>query len=349
MSLSQSIFELAQKHPKRKPGSVALKDVFTELKKIAATWGVNTELQKIPVYNFKISLLAFVTGSIGAVLLSLVSPGLGLVLAIGLFWLFLRELIQPFLAKIKPTPGENFIIQIPARSKENQKIILAANISTDSFFEPGPGVSVRLFLIVVYALGLLIPVCLLLYWWLRASYFQYFTVIPILTLFFISLYTRKTATLDSNLNKASVLLEVGDILLKSRPLSTSVTLFFTGAKSLNSGALPLSQFLKTSRAPLNYVINLTDLPDKRINVVTADGEIISRPSEPLLIDYMMEISREKKIPIQDIRLQQFTETYPLKFKKIMTVSLTHPQEAYSGENANRDLRELLLGIIRKLD
>jgi hypothetical protein len=90
MSLSQSIFELAQKHPDRKPGSVALKEIVAELKKIAATWGVNTELHKIPVYNFKTSLLAFTTGSIGAILLSLASPGWGLVLAIGLFWLLLR-------------------------------------------------------------------------------------------------------------------------------------------------------------------------------------------------------------------------------------------------------------------
>jgi hypothetical protein len=219
--------------------------------------------------------------------------------------------------------------------------------------ELGGGVSPRLYLIAVYALGLLIPVCLLLYWRLQGAFFQYLTLIPILALIFLSLYTSKTAPQDANLNKASVLLELGAILLKSRPLSTTVTLFFTGAKSLNSGVLPVPKFLKTSRstqnAPLTYVINLADLPDKRINVVTADGELISRPSEPLLIETLMEISREKKIPTQEIRLQQFTETYPLKFKKIMTVSLTHPQEAYIGENANRDLRELLLGIIRKLD
>jgi hypothetical protein len=353
MSLSQTLSELAQKYPERKPGSVALAAIFAELKQTAASWGVSTKLQKIPVYKFRTSLLVFVTGSIGAVLLSLIGPGWGLILALGLYWMFLRELIQPILAKVKITPGEDFMIQIPARSKENQKIILTTNVSTDSFFEPGATISSRLYLILVYGLGLLIPICLALYWQLRAPFFLFFTAIPVFALIFLAMYSRKNVNLESNLNKAGVLLELGAILLKSRPLCTSVTLLFTGAKSLNSGILPVLQSLKSGVSaeyePLTYVINLTDLPDKRINVITADGEIVSRPSEPLLIEVLMEISREKKIPTQEIKLQQFTETYPLKFKKVMTVSVTHPQNQYIGENANHDLRELLLGLIRKLD
>ncbi|MCL6591224.1 MAG: hypothetical protein K6U80_14880 [Firmicutes bacterium] len=352
MNLIQTIFELAQKYPERKPGSTAQKEVFAAIKQIAAAWGVYTESQKIPVYCFQTSLRVFIIGSIVAALLSFVGPGWGLLLSLGLYWMFIRELVHPLLAKVNAVSGENLLIHIPARSKENQKIILTTNISGDSFLEPPPAVSPRLYLILVYGLGLLAPVFLFLYWRLRIPSLLFFTAIPVCALVFLSWYTRKTAFQDSGLDKAAVLLELGAVLLKSGVLSTSVTLFFTGSKSLNSGILPVLQLLKSSgneNGPLTYVINLMDLPDKRINVVTACGELVSRPSDPLLTDVLMEISREKNIPTQEIRLQQFTETYPLKFKKIMTVALTHPQDQYIGGNANRDLRELLLGLIRKLD
>ena len=97
------------------------------------------------------------------------------------------------------------------------------------------------------------------------------------------------------------------------------------------------------------MVDLSELPDKRIDIISADGAFIPMKSDPLLVELLMEVAREKNIPAQEMKTGQITAAYPLKSKKISTVSITNPSHEYIQPDSNKDIRELLMGLIRKLD
>jgi hypothetical protein len=344
MNISEVFQRLAADHPERQPGSVGAQTALDLIKEATATWEYKPSSKKTPLYHLSASIIVYVFLSILAIGLSFLHPVGGFLAETILFLLFFSELVHPILARVKPGEAENLLLTIPARSKETQRLIITSNITTD-YFTARPlqllnrvylgliyGVSFIILLLVAGNMGLHLP--LLLYFAFAAS-----VVVIILMLL------AKDLGHPTGLVNCSILLELGAILLKARPSTTSVSLYFSGANSLNSGVLAIPKLLK--QAPeLSYVINLADYPDKRINLVTTDGLVLPQQSDPLLVEMLMEVAKEKTIPLQTIKLSEVSPAYGLKLKKLKVISITNPLQV---PDADKNIRELLSGLIRKLD
>lgn len=342
---SNEIFRDFQKeHPERTPGSAAAKSLIAQIVEQTSALGLKATTRQIPVFHLTISIWVFITGSLLASVLSLFIPVAGLLLAVILWLLLIIEPVGPLLARIKPSQAENAFLTIPARSKETRKVILIAHLTTDSF-APGPAKPAsRTFLASVAGLGLFE---ILILFAAMAAGQRFISLLAILPLFGLAVFTILTNEnhQNSSLQNTSLLLELGSILWKAGASTTSVVLYFAGANSLNSGVLDLKRLTKNGPEQ-QYVIDLIDWPDKRINLVSTDGFLLPRQSDPLLVELFMEVAREKGIPLQTIKLSELSSTYLLKCKKLKAIAVTNPLETAESE---KNLRELLIGIIRKLD
>jgi hypothetical protein len=347
MKLADVFQELEKKYPQRKPGSPGLVSVAKEVGKHISALGLETNPQKIPVFNFHISLLIYIIGSLILISLSFYHPLAGFLTTVLLYLLFLGEMIRPTLALAKAIPAENLIVTIPARSKEIQKIIIETTMGTDSFIEPPSKLPNRIYLTVVYLLGLAGVICLGLNQIFQFKLLLFLAFGFMLGLIYLKLSTHRP-NLSPSLNNCAVLIELAQILVKDRPFRTSVTLLFHASNSLNSGILKIPKMLD-NRLSFNYVIDILNLPDKRIQIVTADGAFIPMNGDPLLAEFVIEVAHAKNIPVQEIKIDQITAAYPLKFKKINTISIANPLNQNPETDPGKDLRELLMGLIRKLD
>ncbi|HBE77267.1 MAG TPA: hypothetical protein DDW65_05735 [Firmicutes bacterium] len=346
MNISETFQKLAAAYPERRPGSQATQTVFDSIKSETATtaWEYKAKSQKIKTYSFSVSMMFFLIGSLLTTGLSFIHPLGGVIIEAILLLLFISELVHPRLAKIKPQASENLICTIPARSKELQRLLITTSVVTDSFNVRPSQIINRVFLGLIYGLGLIVFLMLLGTLWLKSQLPLYLALFALLVMIILKLWSKDQVH-PAGLSNCSILLELGAILMKTRPSTTTVTLFFSGANSLNSGILELPKLLKEG-PDLSYLVNLESYPDKRINLVTADGLVFPQQSDPLLIELLMEAAKEKDIPVQAIKLSEISPTYALKWRKLKVAALTSPSE---GTADAKNIRELLIGLIRKLD
>ncbi len=339
--------ELETEYPERKPGSPGFKEVITVLDKTLGALGLKTVLRKIPVFYFDISLSVLIIADLILVSWSYFHPLAGFLIAILLYLLFLKEIIRPTLARVQAVPAENLAVTVPARSKEIQKIILATTIGTDSFFKRPAQLLKRVYLIIIYSLGLDVVVCLGLNHLLQLKLFLLIAFGSILGLIYLKISARCPDP-RPGLNNCAVLMELAQILAKDRPFRTTVILLFHASNSLNSGMLKIPEMIDP-KLSFNYVVDILNLPDKRNKIVTADGAFLPMKGDPLLAELLTEVAREKNIPIQEIRVDRITAAYPLHFKKIKTITISNPPDQDPETGSGKDLKELLIGLIRKLD
>lgn len=347
MKIAKIFQKIKKSFPERRPDSQDYTKIKAALKEQVSAFGLTALTQKIPVYNFHISLLVFIIGGFAIGDLGFFYPLAGFGSGIIFYLLFLYETIRPNLARLKTTSGENLVVTIPARSKEIQKVIVVAALGSDSFIQPPPRNSIRDYLVTIWLLGLANVICLGLNWLLSFKLLLLIAMIPLLGIIYFKLFGH-TANQSSRLDNCAVLTELAHILAKDRPFRTSVSLLFTASGSLNSGVLGVLELLNPKLC-FSYVIDLMNLPDQRINIVTADGVLVPMPNHPLLVELLMEVARTKNIPVHELKLNRITASYPLKYKKINTVSVTNPVKDDSGTDSRKDLRELIVGLIRKLD
>jgi hypothetical protein len=347
MNISETFQKLAAAYPERCPGSPATQAVFDSIKSETATaaWEYKAKSQKIKTYNFSTSTMFFIIGSLLATGLSFIQPLGGVIIEAVLLLLFISELVHPRLAKIKPQASEDLICTIPARSKELQRLYITTSVVTDGFNTRPSQVINRVFLGLIYGLALIVFLMILGTLWLGKSPLLLCLALFALFAMVILKLWAKDQLHPAGLSNCSILLELGAILMKTRPSTTTVTLFFSGANSLNSGILELPKLSKEG-PDLSYVVNLASYPDKRINLVTADGLVFPQQSDPLLIELLMEAAKEKDIPVQAIKLSEISPTYALKWRKLKVAALTSPSEETADA---KNIRELLMGLIRKLD
>jgi hypothetical protein len=344
MNISEVFQKLATAHPERQPGSAGAKAVLDLIKEESTAWEFQPASKKTPVFRFSVSIVIYAVLSLLAIGLSFTHPAAGFVIQVISFLLLAGDLFQPLLARIKPGAAESLLLTIPARSKETQRLIITSNMTTDYFNAKPSRLSNRIYLSLVYGMGFIILLLLAGNLWLKLSLLLYLAAAVLLMMMILKLLAGEHGY-PGGLANCSILLELGAILLKSRPSTLSVSLYFSGANSLNSGVLEIPKLLK--QAPeLNYVINLANYPDKRINVVTTDGLVFPQQSDSLLVEMFMEVAKEKAIPLQTIKLSEISPAYGLKLKKLKVISITNPLQGAEGD---KNIRELLSGLIRKLD
>jgi hypothetical protein len=344
MSFAEAFLKLEKDHPERQPGSADAQAVLAVIKEQTADWEYKAATKKIPVFHFSLSIMIFIIGSLLAIGLSFLHPFSGLILETILLLLFITELDHPILAKLKPSEAENLLLTIPARSKETQRLIITTNFTTDDFTARPPQLENRIFMCLIYGLGFITFLLLACTVFFKLHLFLFMALLAILGIIILNLLAKENHH-TAGLANSAILLELGSILLKARPSTTSVTLFFSGANSLNSGTLEIPKLLKGG-PELNYVVNLVDWADKRINLITTDGLLLPQQSDPLLVEILMEVAKEKMIPIQAIKFSDISPVYSLKFNKQKAISVTNP---LGLPESAKNLRELLSGLIRKLE
>lgn len=346
MQCGSFINGLNRDFPNRPPGSNELARVIENLNEKSREFGLDPELSVFPVYSIQTSINIFVVASLLILFLCLAAPLIGLIGQTVLLILLVGDLTRPMLARVKPDHSTNLIYQIPARSKETQKIILTASLATDGFIDPPTEFSLKAYLITLYSLAVL-PVVFQFWAMFSGKPWLVFEVIPLMALLtYLPVAKRKTNS-GPTLNNCRVLLELAAVLAKTRPATTSVTIILTGSRSLNSGLLTVDARLKGT--DLGYLINLSDFPDQRINISTSEGLLFPKPGDPFLTELLLEVAREKNIPTQTAKFKQMTDNYLFKLQKIKAITVTNPLLNLPGSDSDKGLRELLLGLIRKID
>lgn len=343
MNTYETFTDLQKKYPERPSGSPGVSAILEEIKKQASIWGGAAKIEKIPVYRFQTSLLVFIFGSLVVTFISLVSQVAGFIIEALLALLLIREFIHPVLSRVKTGQGENLTVTIPARGKEFQKIFLITNVSTDNFIDRPERFSTGLYLGLVFLLGLAVVLLQALNLLLKVDSLFLLPLLPLLGLLYFVLPGKSPSLSETGLANCAVLLELGAILTKMTPFTTSVTMVFSGSRSLNSGVQGMSKLFKGC-PELTYVIDLLETPNKQIEIVTQDGAIFPKPGDSLLVGMLMEVAREKEIPVQMVKMEEVTGSYPFKFKKLAAISIGTPKA-----NSEKELRELLVGVVRKLD
>ncbi|HEX3048795.1 MAG TPA: hypothetical protein VHY08_28865 [Bacillota bacterium] len=344
MNISESFQKISTDHPERQPGSTGAKAVFDFIKQETSNWEFHASTKKIPLFNFSVSIIIFVILSLLAVVFSFAHPTGGFVVILILFLLFATELIHPVLARLKKGMAESLLLTIPARSKETQRIIIMSNMTTDFFNAQPVKLSNRIYLGLIYGASFIALLMVAGNLWLRLPVLLYLAIAALLIVIVLKLFAKVQGQ-PAGLDNCALLLELGSLLIKSRPATLSVSLYFSGANSLNSGVLEIPKFLYQT-PKLTYVVTLSNYPDKRINLVTTDGLAIPRQSDSLLVEMLMEVAKEKAIPLQTIKLSEVSPAYGLKLKRFKAITITNPLQV---PEANRNIRELLSGLIRKLD
>jgi hypothetical protein len=344
MSIFETFQTLAASHPKRQPGSSDARAVFDLIKAETAAWEFKAESKMVPVFHLSVSIMIYIVISLLAIGLSFLHPLGGFIIEALLFVLFVTELVHPVLAKIIPGKAENLLLTIPAHSKETQRLIITTSVVTDHFNARPFHLLNRVYLSLIYGLGFMVLLLMAGNMLLKMPLLLYFAILAILIIIILKLLA-KDLNYAAGLANCAILLELGSIMLKARPNTVSVSLYFSGANSLNSGVLEVAKLLKQG-PELSYVVNLVDYADKRINVVTTDGLILPQQSDPLLVEMLMEVAKEKAIPLQTIKFSEVSPAYALKLKKMKAISLTNSSEAPS---VDKNIRELLSGLIRKME
>lgn len=348
MNYFEILYQTAQANPQRHPGSPGATAVLHSLKNLASELNLTPETLSIPVYRFQNSLWIWVGIGLICMLAGFVFPLVSLVGSVFLLFLLFNELSRPLLGKFGFGKAENLIINLPAKNKEAQKVFLVANFDSEAFcatwgtFNPGN------FFIIVFAITAAIFFSSVGYFLSRLVYLNHLNLFLLILVAVLNGSAKNHANAGT-LKNCAVLMETAAILSKVKPDITSVALCLSGSRSLNSGMLAMLPEFAKGPQELTYVVNLTETADTaatKLRIVASEGMIQTKNANQLLVGALKEVAREKSLPIETVNTREFTETYPLNRTKVNPVSILVPQ----NESVSiREVRELLCGLIRKLD
>jgi hypothetical protein len=348
MSLIQNFSQTGADNPERGPGSAGAKAVLEEIRNTVSGWNADPKKIEAPVYQFQSSLWGFFLLGLIGLAVGYMFPAASPASVLLLFVLLMNEFNNPLLARFTTARSENLLVNLPAKNKEAQKVFLIASFDTDAFIKSPLGLKPELYIQLLFGLAMAMIVTSLAYLALHNPLLNHFNLFLLFTAGVLNILS-KPVTATPSLRNCAAILEAGSILTKVKPDITSVTLGFTGSKSLNSGMVKLLPEINQGPAELTYVVNLTESTDpdaKSVQLFTSEGPVLSKPSEPLLVAALLEVARTKSIRLETAKTGEFTETYPVNRKKIAPVSIAIPaNDAVSV----REIRELLCGLIRKLD
>jgi hypothetical protein len=179
-----------------------------------------------------------------------------------------------------------------------------------------------------------------------------FNFLNLLLLIIIGIFnlSSKVPTLrPTTLKNCAALLETAAILNKVKPDITSVALCFSASRSLNSGITAFNPEFSKGPEDLTYVVNLVESDNPAVTTLqclTAEGTFPSKSASPILLGILQEVARDKTLNLTTAQTKEYTETYPLNRAKIQPITIVIPQDETVSL---RDVRELLCGLVRKLD
>jgi hypothetical protein len=349
MNYYQPLARLAVEHQQRRPGSAGAAATIKQITTLAAAGKLNSETSKVPGYQLPNSLWGIATLGLVAFMIGFVIPLASLGGAILLGILLLRELSHPFLGKSQASVGANLLINLPAKNKEAQKVFLVASYDTDPFTKTPFALTTGLYLTIIFGIIAGMSIMSLLYLLQWGGVFNYLNLLLLLLIVIGNLAAKNPPREPATLKNCAALLETAAILNKVKPDITSVTLCFCGARSLNSGIAALAQEFTKGPEDLTYVVNLSESnPTKAsaLQCLTCEGTLPVKNASSILLGLFQEVAREKSLTLTTGKTNEYPETYPLNRYKIQPLSLIIPQ---NETVAVRDVRELLCGLIRKLD
>jgi hypothetical protein len=348
MSLIPDFPQLAAEHPDRGPGTAGAAAVFAAIYNTVSGWNTDPQKSEAPVYRFQSSLWGFCLLGLVGLATGYFFPVASPLALLPLALLLLNEFNHPFLARFMPARSENLTLNLPAKNKETQRVFLFASFDSEAFIKCPFGLEPGLYIRLLFGLVAALAVLSLAYAFLGDPLLNHIGLLLLGVIGIFNLMSKARPRLSSLKNCAAVI-EAGSILTKVKPDITTVTLCFTGSQSLNSGMVNLLPEINRGPAELTYVVNLTETAasgGNSIQLITSEGPVGRRSSAPLLISALQEVARVKSLRLATVKTEEFTETYPVNRKKIAPVTLAIPcNDAVSV----REIRELLCGLIRKLD
>jgi hypothetical protein len=348
MSLIPDFSKIAVEHPEHGPGTAGATAVLAAICNAVSDWNTDSKKSEAPLYRFQAGLWGFcLLGLIGLAtgyFLPVVSPLVILPLSI----LMMNEFNQPLLARFNPGRSENLKVNLPAKNKETQRVFLIASFDSGVFIKSPFGLKTSFYIRLLAGLFTVLATLSLAYCALGNPMLNHLSLLLLTVIGILNIMSRAGVN-SSSLKNCAAVLEAGSILTKFKPDITTVTLCFTGSRSLNSGTVNLLPEINGGPAELTYVVNLTETAasgGNSIRLITSEGPVWRKASAPLLISALREVAQAKSLRLETAKTEEFTETYPLNRKKIAPVTLAIP----SGEAVSvREIRELLCGLIRKLD
>jgi len=309
------------------------------------TPGVTAEKSPIIAYDFRWGIFFFLLSALICSFLGLWNPGtvwIGIIIAI----MAIREFYRPLGSRFKGSPAENLYYTIPARSKEVQKLYIIATYGTDDLLIK-PQAFLANQILTAHQLAFISYGLISITASLTGNKPLWFiALIPLLAWAGWSLTFPARNDRDAFFN-CTVLADLKNLLTKSTPVSTSVTFAFLGSRSLHSGAYHLLPVLKNT-SKMTYIVNLTDYSDgNRPLIITSEGSLFPQESDPTLIELLHIVAAEKGIAVGKSKIGDYTEIFPFLLSGLKAVSVAVPRDA--GSEYHRDIRELLAGLIRKIE
>lgn len=320
-----------------------------QLKEVFASSGYTMEEAKIPGYQYSMAVWIYIALNFTAILLSFFQPILGLILGI-IFWLlFVKEIFYPMFGKFMAGQTNKYQLTIPARSKETQKLFIIHSLSTEKTLKPIPGMNQLTYLITLLGLGMMIVLGLYLnHFFLPQSLYSLYAFIPLVAIGIFNRMSNQSQQATYKFHTSEVLAEVISVLSKMRALTTSITICLTDNPSPNTGLSSLLPMLKTA-PELTYILNIVDSahnssPD--IAILKQEGPFPQK-GDLILQDLIREVASEKNVGIKAMTTTDFTEIFGLLLNKRKALTVLYPGP--SNHLKQKELREILLGLIRKLD
>jgi hypothetical protein len=348
MSPIPNFTQIAMEHPERGPGSADAAAVLKEICDTVSGWNAVPKKSAAPVYQLQASLWGFLLLGLIGLAAGYRIPAASPVAVLLLSVLLINEFNNPLLARIKTERSENLEVNLPAKNKETQRVFLIASFDSGAIIKSPFGLKTESYIRLLFGLVAALAVSSLIYAFLGNPMLNHGNILLVIVFAILNI-TSQAEPQPSSLKNCAALLEAGSLLTKVKPDITTVTLCFTGSKSLNSGMVNLLPEINQGPAELTYVVNLAESADPDHNsmqMVTSEGPVWRKFSASLLISALQEVAREKSLRLETVKTGEFTETYPLNRKKIAPVTLAiSSNEAVSV----REIRELLCGLIRKLD
>ncbi|HYH02369.1 MAG TPA: hypothetical protein VEC37_04665 [Bacillota bacterium] len=348
MNYFEVLSQAAQANPQRHPGSPGAATVLQSLKNLASGLNLAPETLTLPVYRFQNSLWGWIGIGLICILSGYAFPLASLAGSILLLVLLFSELSQPLLGKFKSLQAENLIVNLPAKNKETQKVFLVANFDSEAFSATPGNFNTSQYLTAIFTIAAVIIFCSIGYFFSHLAYFNHFNLLLLILVGVLNIGAKQHSS-TATLKNCAALLETAALLSKVKPDITSVTLCYSGSRSLNSGMLALLPEFAKGPNELTYVVNLAETADTagtKLQIVASEGMIQTKNANQLLVSALKEVAREKSLSIETVNTPEFTETYPLNRTKVNPLTILIPQ----NESVSiREVRELICGLIRKMD
>lgn len=316
---------------------------------ISAT-GHSPQTEEIPVFYFSTAVWVYLISNLVTLAIGFFQPLLGLVGSLVLWVLFLKEFFTPTLGRFLAGRTKNISVTIPARSKEGQQLFLVTTYGTDEIYQIPFKFNLRTYSIVLTLLGAIVVGIQMINLQIPFLYSPILALIPLLVMAVFNIVAVRNSPKPKPPITPELLTEVVNVLSKIRALTTTVTFCFLGTRSAHSGMLSILKKIK-SGPELTYVVNLSETdvtsPEMNIQWLKTEGIFFPKKSDPILSVLLTEVAHEKGISFSVSNNHSLTEGFLLLHQKQKAGTLQVPIQ--SDKSNQKELRELLLGLIRKLD